>query len=265
MKPLPIKKIIFKSFSLPIKEFDNFINIVIVPYVIILPFHLYVIYYDDFVLRLLETEGFYKYWMGSLRTQIINYLLIFPIFSCLLANWHRYVFFEGKKPWTYKPLDFSNYTFKFIWKSILVTLVFVVPMLIAGFAVGYAIGYLGLADSISGFIPALILLYFVLLVIYFVRVSIILPATAVEQDNTFKKTFQLTKNNFWRMFLIYAAWILILILYLIIFFVFEIYFPSEGHLTRLMLQGVIGSIFMIYSYAYLASCASLIYKHLIQN
>ena len=80
MKPLPIKKIIFKSFSLPIKEFDNFINIVIVPYVIILPFHLYVIYYDDFVLRMLETEGFYKYWMGSLRTQIINYLLIFPIF-----------------------------------------------------------------------------------------------------------------------------------------------------------------------------------------
>jgi len=136
-------------------------------------------------------------------------------------------------------------------------------MLIAGFAVGYAIGYLGLADSISGFIPALILLYFVLLVIYFVRVSIILPATAVEQDNTFKKTFQLTKNNFWRMFLIYIACVLIFLFFFIILFVFEIYFPSEGHLIRLMLQGVMGSIFIIYLYTYLASCASLIYKHLI--
>ena len=173
-------------------------------------------------------------------------------------------FFEGKKPWTYKPLDFSNYTFKFIWKSILVVLVFFVPALLVGFAVGYAIGFLGLANSISGFIPAITLLYLVLLAIYFVRVSIILPATAVEQDNTFKKAFQITKNNFWRMFLIYAAWILVVILFLIIFFVFEIYFPSEDHLTRLMLQGVIGSIFMIYSYTYLASCASLIYKHLIQ-
>ena len=48
MKSLPIKKIIFKSFSLPIKEFDNFINIIIVPYIIILPFQLYIIYYDDF-------------------------------------------------------------------------------------------------------------------------------------------------------------------------------------------------------------------------
>jgi hypothetical protein len=136
-------------------------------------------------------------------------------------------------------------------------------MLIAGFAVGYAIGYLGLADSISGFIPALILLYFVLLVIYFVRVSIILPATAVEQDNTFKKTFQLTKNNFWRMFLIYIACVLIFLFFFIILFVFEIYFPSEGHFIRLMLQGVMGSIFIIYLYTYLASCASLIYKHLI--
>ena len=52
MKPLPIKKTIFKSLSLPIKEFDNFINIIIVPYVIILPLHLYVTYYDDFILRL---------------------------------------------------------------------------------------------------------------------------------------------------------------------------------------------------------------------
>ena len=265
MKPLPIKKIVFKSFSHPIKDFDNFINIIIVPYIIILPFHLYVIYYDDFILRLFETEGFYQYWRGSLRSQIIQYLLIFPISSCLLANWHRYVFFEGKKPWTYKALDFSNYTFKFIWKSILVVLVFMVPAVIVGFVIGYAIGSLGLANSISGFIPVFIFLYLALVAIYFVRVSIILPATAVEQDNTFKKAFQITKNNFWRMFLIYAAWILIVILLLIIFFVFEVYFPSEGHLTRLMLQGVIGSIFMIYSYTYLASCASLIYKHLIQN
>ena len=111
----------------------------------------------------------------------------------------------------------------------------------------------------------IIIVISLLLAIYFVRVSIILPATAVEQGNTFKKAFQITKNNFWRMFLIYAAWILIFILVFIIFFVFEIYFPTEGHLTRLMLQGVIGSIFMIYSYTYLASCASLIYKHLIQN
>ena len=93
MKPLPIKKIIFKSFSHPIKDFDNFINIIIVPYIIILPFHLYVIYYDDFVLRMFETEDLYQYWRGSLRSQIIQYLLIFPISSCLLANWHRYVFF----------------------------------------------------------------------------------------------------------------------------------------------------------------------------
>jgi hypothetical protein len=265
MEPLPIKKIIFKSFSLPIKEFDNFINIIIVPYVIILPLHLYVIYYDDFILRLFETEGFYQYWRGSLRSQIIQYLFIFPISSCLLANWHRYVFFEGKKPWTYKPLDFSNYTFKFIWKSILVVLVFMLPAVIAGFVFGYVSGSLGLAYKIPGFIPVFILLYLALIIIYFVRVSVILPATAVEQDNTFKKAFQITKNNFWRMFLIYAAWASIVILYLIIFFVFEIYFPTEGHLTRLMLQGVLGSIFMIYSYTYLASCASLIYKHFVQN
>ena len=263
MKPLPIKKIIFKSFSLPIKEFDNFINIIMVPYLIILPLHLYVIYYDDLVLRLFETEGFYKYWRGSMRSQAIQYLLIFPVSSCLLTSWHRYVFFEGKKPWIYKPLDFSNYTLKFIWKSILVVLVFLVPAVIAGFVIGYVIGSLGLAYKISGFIPIFILLYIALIAIYFVRVSVILPATAVEQDNTFKKAFQITKNNFWRMLLIYSGWLLIIIIYLIIMFVFEWYLPSEGHFTRLMLQGTIGSIFMIYSYTYFASCASLIYKHLI--
>ena len=265
MKPLPIIKIIFKSLSLPIKKFEDFINIIIVPYVIILPLHLYVIYYDDFILRLFETEGFYQYWRGSLRSQIIQYLLIFPISSCLLASWHRYVFFEGKKPWTYKSLDFSNYTLKFIWKSILIVLVFIVPATIAGFVLGYTIGSLGLAYKISGFIPIFILLYVALVAIYFVRVSVILPATAVEQDNTFKRAFQITKNNFWRMLLIYSGWLLIIIIYLIIIFVFEWYLPSEGHFTRLMLQGAIGSIFMIYSYTYLASCASLIYKHLVKN
>ena len=139
------------------------------------------------------------------------------------------------------------------------------PAVIAGFVIGYVIGSLGLADKISGFIPIFILLYVALVAIYFVRVSVILPATAVEQDNTFKKAFQITKNNFWRMLLIYSGWLLIIIIFLIIIFVFEWYFPSEGHFTRLMLQTVIGSIFMIYSYTYLASCASLIYKHLIKN
>ena len=126
MKPLPIKKIIIKSFCLPAKNFNNFINIIAVPYVIILPFYLYTVYYDDFVLSMFEVEGFFAYMKGSLRSNIVHYLFIFPITSCLLANWHRYVFFDGNKPWTYRPLDFSKYTLKFIWKIILVFLVFVI-------------------------------------------------------------------------------------------------------------------------------------------
>jgi len=260
MKPLPIKKIIIKAFSLPIKDFNNFINIIIVPYVIILPFYLYTVYYDDFVLNLFETEGFLAYGMGSLRSNIVHYVLILPFTSCLFASWHRYVFFDGDKPWTYRPLDFSKYTLKFYWKVIIVSLVVIVPAIITGFAVGY----FGLVNN-PFVITTLVVLYIVLLLIYFVRVSVIFPATAVEKNNTFKKIFQLTKNNFWRMFLIYISSFFILLFYFIIAGVFEFFLPTEGNLIRLMLMGVIDTIFMFFLYIYLASCASLIYKHLIKQ
>ena len=83
MKPLPIKKIIIKAFSLPIKDFNNFINIIIVPYVIILPFYLYTIYYDDFVLNLFDTEGnLIKLMLMGVIDTIFMFFLYIYLASC---------------------------------------------------------------------------------------------------------------------------------------------------------------------------------------
>jgi|TARA_B100001964_G_scaffold101886_2_gene113960 hypothetical protein len=260
MKPLPVKKIISKSFSIFVKDFNNFINIVIVPFVIILPFYLYTIYYDDLILNLFEKEGFVSYLRGSPRTKIINFLLIFPITSCFMASWHRYVFFNGKKPWTYIPLDLSGYSIKFIWKAILVGLIFIVPT----YAFFFLIGYFGLFTNVPIIILAVVI-YIIVGIIYFVRISIIFPATAMEKENTIKKIFQLTKNNFWRMFLIYISAILFFLLFAIILFIYEIYLPTEGNLMRTMMIGIVEVIYVFFMYAYLASCASQIYKHLIDD
>ena len=127
MKKLPVKKIIQISFNKIKNDFKLFLNVATVPFIIILPFYLYSYYYDEFVLDLFNKKGMISYIRGSHVTKLVDYLIVFPLTSAFLANWHRYVLFNGKRPWKFIPLDFSKYTFQFIWAAIKVGLIFIIP------------------------------------------------------------------------------------------------------------------------------------------
>ena len=257
MKKIKPKEIISKSYKRMTNDFNNFVRIAAVPFIIIAPIYLFTVYYDEVVLDIYNQKGFIAYVRGSGQTKLINWFILFPLTSAFLVNWHRYILFSGKKPWKYFAIDFSKYTFQWIWTSIKVGLIFLVPALAIMFLIGYfLIRYL----SLGQFIPLLIIIYSLSFVFYIVRVSLIFPATAAQHDNSFKRTFKMTKNNFWHLFLVLISFIPIALIWFVLFLLIEFTVGTESSVTMLLLSNLLTFAFIFIIYGYLASCLSECYK-----
>ena len=258
MKQLPVKKIIQISFNKIKNNFKLFINVATVPFILILPFYLYSYYYDEFVLDLFNEEGMISFIRGSTITKLFNYLILFPLTSAFLANWHRYVLFNGKRPWKFIPLDFSKYTFQFIWTAIKVGLIFIIPAFaFMGLIFWLSFNFFGMGLFYFG-----IVFYIVVAIVYFVRISLIFPATAAEEKNSMKRIFKLTKNSFWQLFLVYISFIGLLFLFLIAFFILETIYPSTGSIITTLIYAGFTLFYTFIAYGYLATCISESYKYL---
>ena len=257
MKKINPKKIISKSYKRMTNDFNNFVRIGFVVFIVVTPVYLFSAYYDEYVLDIFNQKGMVAYIRGSGLTKLLNWLVLFPLTSAFLVNWHRYILFSGKKPWKYFAIDFSKYTFQWIWTSIKVGLIFWVPALAIMFLIGYfLIRYL----SLGQFIPLLIIIYLLSFVFYIVRVSLIFPATAAQHNNSFKRTFKMTKNNFWNLFLVLISFIPIALIWFVLFLLIEFTVGTESSVTMLLLSNLLifAGVFIIYGY--LASCLSECYK-----
>jgi len=78
MSKLPVKKIISKSISRMIYDFDNFVRISLFPFIIVGPLFVFTSYYDEFVLDIYNQKGFMASMWGSKLTMFIDYLIILP-------------------------------------------------------------------------------------------------------------------------------------------------------------------------------------------
>ena len=212
MSKLPVKKIISKSISRMIYDFDNFVRISLFPFIIVGPLFVFTSYYDEFVLDIYNQKGFMDSMWGSKLTMFTELLITIPLTSAMLANWHRYILFDGKRPWKYFHIDFSNYVFQFILAFIKISLV----GFIFGFIVGAIFGLLG----VSAF--TMFTFIIIVMLIFSTRISMIFPASAAQHDNSFSTIFELTKEHFWSLFLIYLTFIPIVFIVVIILFVEEL-------------------------------------------
>ena len=251
MKKINPKEIISKSCKRMINDFNNFARIVSVVFIVTTPIYLFSAYYDEYVLDIYNQKGMIASMRGSGLTKILNWFVLFPITSAFLANWHRYILFSGKKPWKYFPIDFSKYTFNWIWTAIKVGFVFFVPAVIFVYFAAFIIG-------INIYVFAVI--YVSIVIIYFVRVSLIFPATAAQHDNSFTRAFKMSKNNFWSLLLVYVSVIPAILVWFLLLFLMELTVNSESSVAINLFYHFITFAFIFIIYGYLASCLSESYK-----
>ena len=251
MKKLNPKEIISKSCKRMLNDFNNFARIALVVFIVTTPFYLFSAYYDEYVLDIYNEKGMIAFIRGSGLTKILNWLVLFPLASAFLANWHRYILFSGKKPWKYFPIDFSKYTFHWIWTAIKVGIVFFVPAVIFVYLSIFLFG-------INIFVFAAI--YVSIVIIYFVRVSLIFPATAAQHDNSFTRAFKMSKNNFWSLFLVYISIIPAVLVWFLLLMLMEFIISSESSIAINLFYHFISYAFAFILYGYLASCLSESYK-----
>lgn len=251
MKKLNPKEIISKSCKRMFNDFNNFARIASVVFIVTTPFYLYSVYYDEYVLNIYNEKGMIAFIRGSGLTKILDWLILFPITSAFLANWHRYVLFSGKKPWKYFPIDFSKYTFNWIWTVIKVGIVFFVPAVIFVYFAAFIIG-------INIYVFAVI--YVSIIIIYFVRVSLIFPATAAQHDNSFTRAFKMSKNSFWSLLLVYISIIPVVLVWFLVLMLMEFIVSSESSIAINLFYHFISYAFAFILYGYLASCLSESYK-----
>ena len=250
MKKINPKKIISKSYNHMSSDFNNFVRIAAVPFIVMAPLYLFTTYYDEYVLDIYNQKGMVAYIRGSGLTKLIDWFIIFPLTSAFLANWHRYILFSRKKPWKYFPIDFSKYTFRWMWTSIKVAFVFFVP------AVVFII--LTLQIGINFIISVVI--YILLFIIYAVRVSLIFPATAAQHDTSFTRAFKMSKNNFWSLLLIIVSIIPVFIAWFLLILLIEFTVGAESSIITFLFVNFITFAFVFIIYGYLASCLSESYK-----
>ena len=256
MKKINPKEIISKSYKRMINDFNNFARIAFVVFIVTTPIYLFSAYYDEYVLDIYNQKGMIAFIRGSGLTRILNWFVLFPIISAFLANWHRYILFSGKKPWKYIPIDFSKYTFHWIWTSIKVGFVFFVPAVIFVYIAFFLIGM-----NIFTFV----VIYILIVIIYFVRVSLIFPATAAQHDNSFTRAFKMSKNNFWSLLLVYVSVIPVALVWFLLLMLMEFTVSSESSIAINLFYHFITFAFIFIIYGYLASCLSESYKVLSKN
>ena len=250
MKKINPKKIISKSCKRMTNDFNNFVRIAFVVFIVVTPVYLFSAYYDEYVLDIFNQRGIVAYIRGSGLTKLLNWFVLFPLTSAFLVNWHRYILFSGKKPWKYFPIDFSKYTFQWIWTSIKVGFVFFVP----------AVVFFLLVFQTGINFPISVVIYILIFIIYVVRVSLIFPATAAQHDNSFTRAFKMSKNNFWSLLLIYISIIPIIIAWILLFMLIEFTVGTESSIAIFLFSNFITFAFVFIIYGYLASCLSESYK-----
>lgn len=251
MKKINAKEIISKSYNRMTGDFNNFVRIAAVPFIIMAPIYLFTVYYDEFVMDIYNQKGLIAYVRGSGQTKLINWFILFPLTAAFLVNWHRYILFFGKKPWKYFAIDFSKYTFQWIWTSIKVGLLFGVPAIVFVILV-FKVGMINLY--------LFMVIYILSFIVYIVRVSLIFPAAAAQHDNSFKRIFKMTKNNFWQLFLVLISFIPITVIWFVLILLIDFSVGTESSVTMLLLTNFITFAFWFIIYGYLASCLSECYK-----
>ena len=254
MSKIPVKKIISKSISRIFYDFYNFFRISLFPFIIVGPLFVFTAYYDEYVLDIYNQKEFIESMWGSNLTKFIDFLIVLPLTSAMLANWHRYILFDGKRPWKYFHIDFSNYVFQFILATIKIFLL----AFIFGFITGIIFGILG----VSIFMTYTFIIIAAL--IFTVRISMIFPASAAQHDNSFSTIFKLTKEHFWPLLLIHLTAIPLFIIAFLILFVEELLIGSNS-IPKILLQNLLLAVISFIVYAYFASCFSECYKILKKN
>ena len=181
------------SFSSVFSNFLKFIKISSVPFLLCLP----VSYLQNYIA--LQTSLNKIIGMYILSTG----LFVMPIFFAFLTNWHRYIIFDGKKPWEFKLIEFSNNTLKFTVAAILVFVLISIPYTaLLLFSV-----YLGVQFKSALFMFAIQWGLMFLFLYLYTKSALIFPIAAaahkISLKKTFglsslKKTFGLSKGYFWK-------------------------------------------------------------------
>ena len=94
-----ISQLIKFSWNKTFENFKIFFDVAFIPFFLVLILTAITNYNDDFVLKLFENKGLSAYIRGSGSTRLVDIFLVTPLVAIFLVNWHRFVIFNGKKPW----------------------------------------------------------------------------------------------------------------------------------------------------------------------
>lgn len=123
-------------------------------------------------------------------------LAIYVITSVWIAvAWHRFLL-TGELSDTILPRFLPNTILAYAWRSFLVTLFIIVPVIVFGIAYGiFAAASNGANnDSLSILFGLVALVIVVPLVVMLYRVSVVLPATALGKHLSFRQAWELTRG-----------------------------------------------------------------------
>lgn len=184
------------SFKKVISDFKIFFKIALVPFLLTFISYLFV---DYIALTISNTfdKGPNIFFKNLVLYIILYNIFLTPLFAAFASNWHRYIIFEGKKPWVFKQIDFSIYTFKFILAGFLLFIFIAVPYsLIIIFSFAFTAKFSSVLQLVS------IQWIFMLIFIFFtIKLTLILPASAAGHSFSIKRIYSLSKNFFWRIFI----------------------------------------------------------------
>ena len=122
-------------------------------------------------------------------------LFMMPMFFAFLTNWHRFIIFDGKKPWEFKLIEFSNNTLKFTIAAIIILIFILVPYTILTYLSFYIGAKFKLAFWIIPAIGWTLMLSFLYL---YSKLALIFPAAAAGHSISLKRVFALSKGYFWK-------------------------------------------------------------------
>ena len=186
--------LIFFSFQKVISDYKIFFKIAFVPFLLALISYIFIGYIGLFNSNTLNPNVNFKNF--ALYLMLYNIFLT-PLFAAFAANWHRYIIFDGKKPWVFKNIDFSNSTFRFIIAGFLIFIILFAPYsLIIFFSIFFA--------KIFSSAAALIIFQWTFLIIFIfftAKLILIFPAAAAGHNFSIKRTYSLSKGFFWKIFI----------------------------------------------------------------
>jgi len=172
------------SFSSVFSNFLKFIKISSVPFLLCIPLS----YLQTYIV--LQTPLNKIIGMFIMATGLFT----LPIFFAFLTNWHRYIIFDGKKPWKFKLIEFSNNTLKFTKATILIFLLISIPY----FASILLSFYLGLKFNFGLYIIIIQWGLMFLFLYLYSKLALIFPAAAAGHSISLKRIFNLSKGYFWK-------------------------------------------------------------------